>query len=300
MQNDQTAQILNVCESIWQCNICEVHRFLEEKKYGSDLHYRPDLPLPLPHQAPIKKYKIMVIGINPAWNESELGHWEELYKQNTFTDYVQEWKKLIGKSFGRNPFRNGLTSDFNFINEKLGIYGQNEIKKEHREGKDIVSKHIYEYIFWSNLSYCNSPKPYNRGEIFFKQKNIPCNVFSEEIPNCLEQGHLRRLIEIIKPKYILFLTSQALSYMHYKLLLKKLFNLDSYNDILEAHSDNQNMYPSQIRNGKKSANIQLIPCKVQSGAGSTNILFLPHPGYRFNGELKKTAIRDVCDRLQSI
>lgn len=135
---------------IFECKKCDFHRELE------NFSYRPDAPILeyVPDQQP--DYKAISIGINPAWDDEKYTRPEcqSIYKE---TDYLNYKKRLLEKASltsgtQRDPYRVGLTKTFNVVNELLNIYPD----------RNILPEHIYKYLFWANLSFCNSQSPFLR------------------------------------------------------------------------------------------------------------------------------------------
>lgn len=248
------------------------------KKMG--IPYRPDAPLGYGEEH--IHCSVMAVGINPGWDdEAYKKDWkEQIYSEPDIEKYKDRfasmWKKLKEeKKIGRQPYRDSIYYTFEKINEELRIY-EAKIEKER----------IFDYVFWANLSFCSSQKVDKR--VIGGKEFEGWNVFNEEIPNCLDKGYLRRIIEAIEPKLIMFLGADLEKYF------EKIFNIANRDEILYFP---RRRFPAHKR-GDKTVETTIIACKLKIGEKDTSVLFLPHPNYRFKKEYKKAALEEVCKWLK--
>lgn len=264
-----------VVDEILKCDKCSFHQQL--KKW--DIPYRPDAPLG--YELYSEDCKVIAIGINPGWVDKSYTLWKEIYAEQDIqiykTKFTAKWEEFKkNNQIGRQPYRDGIYYTFEKINAELGIY-------EEKIGKD----RIFDYVFWSNLSFCSSQNVWQRK---FDGKEISCNVLNEEIPNCLSNGYLNKIIEAIEPKLIMFFGYEAINFFHFT----KIFDIKRW-DVIVNYPKTQ--FPAHKR-GDKSVQATIIACKLKANDKVMSVLFLPHPNYRFNSEYKAKALKEVCDWLK--
>ena len=277
---NQKIRLLN--EKIFNCKQCDFHNELAAK----GIKYRPELIF-----LRSNNYQVISIGLNPGWKDSESHEWEKrLYSKDNFSDYSSEIKKMTEEKGEYSwPYARGLTEVFNYINDNLNIYSTHNIK----------AVDIYKYVLWSNLAFCNSNKVDIRNPFF--GQDISCRTFSEEIPNCLDEGYLNNIIKIIKPQMILFFGVSITDYMYYKRLIGKLLKLKSYNSIhtFENSNNGKKAFEAHTRNNKK-VNVNIYAGKIDGyqfeGGNLMDIkfLFFPHPNFQFTYENKRKALDTIC------
>lgn len=264
MNIEKIQKLKSINEKIWNCRECSFHEDLI--KYH--ITYRPDAPV----QESSKDYQAIVVGINPSWNDSAYDQLSKLYRIDTFEVFEKEILKSFKAQDARNNYAVKLAATFNLLNTHLNLI----------PGQTLDAGTVYDYVFWSNLSFCGSQKVHIRK---MGGKEVGCRVLSEEIHNCLDQNYLSEIIKILDPSLIVFFASGISSVLYFRLLLKKLFQLDSYSEIAgKAFS-----LPAQVRDGR-DVNVEIIASKV----ANRKIIFLPHPNYHFKSDYKETAIKTVC------
>lgn len=263
----------NVVDEILKCDKCSFRDQL--KKMG--IPYRPDAPLGYGEEQ--NHCSVMAVGINPGWDdEAYKKDWkEQIYSEPDIEKYKDRfasmWKKLKEeKKIGRQPYRDSIYYTFEKINEELRIY-EAKIEKER----------IFDYVFWANLSFCSSQNVWQRK---FDGEVIKCDVFNEEIPNCLNKGYLRRIIEAIEPRLVIFFGYEAAKYIYFT----KIFDIKKWDAIVD--------YPktqfSAHKRGDKDVKMTIIASKLKINDKEMSVLFLPHPNYRWNSTYKEDALKEIC------
>ena len=276
MQKDTFNQLDNICKEITDCRACSFHRQLTAKGFP----YKPDAPFFFTEDS--NEYRVITIGINPGWNnESYTKTWKDVYREIDYQKYKARMIEIVNQqirgSAGRQPYRDSLFYTFMTINEHLKIY----------DGKDIRKDNLYDYIFWSNLSFCSSSSVEQRQ---FEGQSIACNVVNEEIPNCLRKGHLKRLIKIIDPRLILFFGYDALNFYHFH----EIFDVATSD--IKVYDRKQ--FPAHMRK-EATVSATIVACKIKAAGvpDPISVIFLPHPNYRFSAEYKEAALAEVCTWL---
>ena len=292
--NKKTAKALEeVMKNIVFCTKCDFRKELESR----GLYYKPDAPLWQIYKKPkdpsiVKyeeleftdnEYKVLSIGINPGWDNHIETEWQEAYKQTDYPRYVEKYFQTLDKLKSDNEARYfvNLARLFGRINDELNIY----------DTKEFTAKNIFKYIMWLNLAFCNSKTPHEVILSTCKDEKILRRVYSEEIPNCLDNCFLKQIITLLNPELILFLTVEALSYIYYKRLLSKLLDI-KYDDI---ESPEMKEVPAYVRNGKE-VKVTFFPCRIKNS--NTKIIFMPHPNFRFEATRQEKAIKEVCSWLK--
>lgn len=270
MKPEKFSKLTEISNKIIGCTECKFHKELDES-----IPYKPDAPLGYTLES--QDYKAIAIGINPSWKNEDYNSLRDIYKETDLEKYKDRLVTWWGKNnTGRQPYRDGVYSTFKIINAELGTY-EDEIKKER----------IYEYVFWSNLSFCNSQNIWERK---FGDKKLSCNIVSEEIPNCLKNGYLKSIIETLEPKLVMFFGYEAVNFFNFT----KIFDIKKYHSVKNYYKQ---QFPSHKR-GEKTIDATIIACKLKASGKQIYVLFLPHPNYRFNNTLKEGALKEVCKWLQ--
>ena len=277
MSNKIKEELISVSKDIYDCRACDFHNQLKKKNY----YINPDPPS---YEDTINEdHRVMVIGINPGYLEDDnYVSFKSCYEEDSYRGYSDCIVRVTKEYNNRNktqkigPYQRNLTSLVNLLNRELKIF----------KNGDIQPAGIYQHVFWSNLCFCPSKNSHER---IIDGKKFGCNIFSEEIHNCLEKKFLSRFIKLKKPEIIIFFANTALQVINYKLLLKKLFNLDDYSNIDEY---NKELHPAYKNKKGKDIYVFIKACKIKQSM--TKILFFPHPNYQFKKSNKKTAIKKVC------
>ncbi len=278
MKPEQVESLREIASRIYECRECDVHRDAAELLKG--LNFKCDPPTNIRVE---NNYRVVIVGINPHWGDDTKEDYSEVLSAANYDEFesqLNEYNKRHETTGSVGRYQYGITSIFNLFNQQLGILNDG----------DVEAKDIYKHVFWANLSFCGSADPYNR-KVY--EKDLPCRVFSEEIPNCLSKGYLRDIVNIIKPELILVLASSALSYIYYKNALKSIYGKDQ----LDEFKFMDKTYPSQTRKGK-IIEVTIVSCKADLETNATKVVFFPHPNYRFNGDMKKDAIKEICNWLK--
>jgi hypothetical protein len=145
MTPEKIKKLTAIAGEILMCKECSFHRQLLDM----DIPYRPDAPLGYTQNS--TDYQVVAVGINPGWNdEIYRSLWKEIYREKDLEAYKFKYFELLtklkeGNQEGRQPYRDSIYYTFEKINAELGIY-ENTIKRED----------IFDYIFYSNLSFCSS------------------------------------------------------------------------------------------------------------------------------------------------
>jgi len=275
MDRQQYNELIELNRKIFQCRECDVHKEISSNL--KDFHYNPDATV-LPDFENCPDYKVISVGINPSWNKIFDGEdYQLIYRESNFENYINKVltkPKLPGE---RSRFQERIATVFNILNSMLKIY----------EKKNIESRDIYNYLYWGNLSFCNSQSPRKR---VFAGQELNSRVYDEELPNCLEKGFLRDTISLIKPSLVIFFTINATAVISYSQLIKKLFSVAD-DDILAE----QITIPAYERAGKAVHTI-MIPGRIRTT--DTMFLFFPHPSFPFVTSHRKEALERACAWLE--
>jgi uracil-DNA glycosylase len=279
MNSEQCDGLNDISRKLWQCRECSFHERLKGIPYKPEiLSFKNDND---------NEYKVLSVGINSGWDDNQYkDYWEAVYTENDF----EEYKKLITKTWdqirkAKNPvqhYRDGIFKYFDIINKKLHIYDEGLVTKDN----------FYDYIFWSNLSFCCSQNIYTRK---FDGKDIGCDVYNEEIPNCLSKGYLRDVIKLLNPKLIMFFGYEAVNFFNFM----KIFDTVKSTDVKVYDKTRFKAHERDVKTGKISIDTTIIACKIHTDDKKTSILFLPHPNYRFTDDNKTEALGKVCDWLKN-
>jgi hypothetical protein len=279
-------------EKIFNCNTCKVH---------DEICLKPDFPLP--YRRKLSDYKIIAIGINPKLDLSTYqAHLKELYKQSDHYIYKSQILKKLHESpdlMEKGAYISKLTNIINEINNIIKVYQDDNTVTARQFSKRISSEnYIYDYILWANLSWCPSQKPNSRYVKEHPKNNdyITCNVYSEEIPNCLDKGYLQEIIELVEPELILFLKDNINDIIYhnkpliYESLIAKLLNTDVANIKSEKEE-----YPLYDRNGKT---YKPLISSFKPKDSKVKVIALPHPSNPAGKKYKKErecSLAKVCN-----
>lgn len=269
MKPETLRKVISIGDEILECKLCSLHKALADK----GIPYRPDAPIGYKEES--RDFKVMSVGINPGWDDNFYQQYlKAIYREpdlkKSRVAVEENWKeKKEENQIGRQPYRYGVYSTFDIINHELGIYKEN-----------IEEAKIFDYVFWTNLSFCGSQKPFER--VFDGQK-VPSNVIQEEVPTCLGQGYLKRLIEALDPELVMFFGLPAVN------LFPQIFDVASYDKEVE--------YIRKFVAHKKAGKdiyTSIFSRKLRTRGKETRLIFLPHPRYPLIPENKTEALRDVC------
>lgn len=295
MEQQKIDRLKEINKRILECRECTFHQDISKQ----NLSYRPDAPCFEPNKLKDAQFKVLSVGLNPGWSEIQNAMerkttYQELYKMPIASD--DDYEKYVWKLSkmwddmpkGRQPYKDALAKTLDIINKKMGIY--DGITYDH------IKADLYEkYLFWANLSFCNSQNVNERS--FWGKKDISCNVLSEEIPNCLDKGFLRDIMNCLKPELVIFFGSSYA--LHPKVIVRKLTGITSDKIIYE-----KKLVTAHKRKNKNGAEIE-VGVKVEislcdSNETNTKFLFLPHPSYRWISEYREAAIDWACSKLMAI
>jgi uracil-DNA glycosylase len=281
LTKDKIEKIEAINKRIFECRKCDFHKELKEK----EIAYYPDAPV---ENFENRNINIITVGINSTWNDNAWDSWKECYKLKDYEKYkeycMERYKKDPDSKYSKSYSR-GIASATKEINKHLNIVPGNYFK-------EIKEAEIFnEYVLWQNLSFCNSNSP-NDSERKIGGKPVPCRVYSEEIPNCLEKEYLKDVISIINPELVVFFAIEVLDYIYYKKLIKLLFYLDNHDEINDFGG-----VKSFMRN--KTSSTRGLACKINNKK-NTKILFLPHPScYRYMKKEKLIKMIEIlCEKLK--
>lgn len=272
--NGANKELLKIGREIFQCRKCEFYKELD-----SNENFHPDPPS-IPDLE--KTHKAMVIGVNPGMDVDQS---DPLYikcmEQQTFEEYSEQCV-ISSERGGRNPYRDHVASIFNLLNDEMGIY----------DDKNIRSEDIYNYIFWSNLAFCPSQKIDHRTINGLTIKNF--DIFNTEIPNCVEQGFLERLIELKNPEFIIILGIEVLKYYGNdpRPLIKRLVGITEDEEI-ETYEKFR--FPYQVNSGKTTYTSARAYKIKRSGI---KVLFFPHPNSQYRGEFRNKVLSELGSWLK--
>jgi len=293
MTNEQIKALKDVNRRIIKCNKCDFHRELPK-----GFHYKPDAPI-FSDENYRNDYKVVVIGINPAWDESDNNlnrEWQEIYSHdsNDYEGYEKKVLAQIEKSSGRNTYANGVAKAVNFLVKALveaGATGDEILRELNIPLQTEIDGHnVYDYVFWTNQSFCNSQQPNARE---FNKKEILCNTYTEEIPNCLKKGFLKDIVRIIGPRLLIFFGDT----MYYKVLLQEILDV-KYDSI---HSNGPLEVEAYMRS-EKPIKTNFYCAKVTHVPGRKDdvyAIFLYHPSARITDKGKMVGIKKICEELKS-
>jgi len=273
MKKETVDTLDKIAYELFNCTACSFHKELQDK----DLPYKPEAPLDYDQNS--NDYKVLSVGINPGWPNKDKQYYsslKEIYKLRDFNAYksacINWWQER--KQYGRQPYRDQLYHSFCTINSLLNIYS-GPIKREE----------IYNYVFWSNLSWCNSQNPTKR---IFDGNTISCRVSEEETPECLKKEYLKRIIEAIEPELVIFFGFEALRFYYFSKIFG--FNWESIDH-----------YPKTQfvahKRGSKDAYTTIVTAKLKTKKKKTSIIFLPH-SCRWEKDNKEKALKEVCGWLK--
>jgi uracil-DNA glycosylase len=273
-------ELENVNKDIYKCDDCEFHKDIN--KLG--IPYRPERVF----YTESSDYKVISIGINPGWGQENIKQYnnglQDIYRKPNYQDYrheLLEYQKEWGEKHGNTKpgsYQIKLTSLFEKLNRRLNIYPH----------ESQFSK-IYDYVFWCNLSLCSSQSPTERNFDGTKHINISCNVYNEEIDNCLKREYLKNIIEIIKPSYLLFFGATIMRIREYRSLLMSLLNVHNVDIIADIKP-----VPAYVsKKTMKKIQVTVGGCKIKDR--DLRIIFWPHPSFHFKSDFEDDAINDVCE-----
>lgn len=272
MNKSKFQSLTLITDEILNCNICKFHQELASK----NLPFRPEAPLRCLEKN--QDYKVIVVGINPGWRDEEYVKWKEIYSEKNLEEYKKKYKEEI-KEWDKNNndlYKQSLIYTFKIINEQLGIYNY-----------EINNGNIYDYIFWANLSFCNSN---NVNERIINGQKIHCDIYDEEIPNCLKKGYLKRIIETIEPELIIFLGKEAQNLGYFV----KIFGNMNYT-LFDFYYKTQ--FPAHKSSGK-TKNFKILAGILKKNGRKLYILFLPHPQYQITLQNKEESLIEICNWLK--
>ncbi|GBR77454.1 hypothetical protein RDn1_113 [Candidatus Termititenax dinenymphae] len=256
-----------ITKEIFKCKKCTLHQDQIVKK----IKYKHNPEFPIPYKD-IDEYKTFAVGINPSWNKESEDFLKE-YKSGTFEEYIDVRRKHEN-NIHSTQYISGIRSTL----QRIGI----EIED---------NQWLWKQVLWANLSFCSSQTPDKR--IFLdtqaEEKEISCNVFSEEIPNCLDAGYLRRLIGIFKPKLILFFTTE-INRLHYTQILKYCFNKEIM-EINKKFIEKDVIHSMPIN--KKNTKVKIAVVKIDK----TICAFLPHPSRK--KYIKKEKLEKIEEEIKT-
>jgi hypothetical protein len=276
--NQETFDKLDkITNDILECDVCSFHQ--EMKKLGLPRCW-PDATFW--NKDSIRNFKVVSIGINPGWEKAS-----EFYTKLKDIIDVEEykekspivWKEIVANEGVKHPYMTSLVHTFSVLNEQLKIYEEVNTETIRQEG-------VEKYVFFANLSWCGSQHP---GERKFYEEEITCKVYEEEIPNCLDKGYLKGIIETIGPELVIFFGSEALKFYYFT----KIFDLTKY-DSFDHYKKTQ--FCAHKR-GDKDVYTTIVTAKLKAKEKNTSIIFLPH-SCRWTTENKEMALKEVCGWLQ--
>ncbi len=285
MDKTKIDNLRDITKRILNCKECIFHE--EIKKRG--LYYKPDAPGYDPDKLAKSNFKVVSIGLNPGWDDKDMmknrDKYEPLYKLNIQTNedhdhYQKNIYDIYQATPRRKPYQDSLTKTFNLINQTIKIYDKWEISSED----------IYDYVFWGNLSWCSSQNTYQR--TMWENKDITCNVLTEEIPNCLDKGYLKDIISCIEPKIILFLGSSFP--FHPKVITKKV--LATQYDSISYDKKRFVAHTRKQKDNEINVSVDISVCHIKDK--NMKVVFMPHPNYRWEDHCREAAIKWICDQIK--
>lgn len=277
MYDSRLKRLNELLKKIYNCRKC---KFFEEINENNLTYFTPDIPQYISDYSTLEKIKLMVIGINPQmpenfYEKNEIG--KNIYKRwidnGSNTLDFNTYKSIVKKhDFRNNNYAQVLTKIVNILSSKEK--GLSNIV--------FTFNNIYEYVYWTNLSFCSSQKLSKRK---ISNINILCNNHTNtfnapenELNKCLKQNYLKNIIEIIKPKIIIIFTNQ----IDFKTLISKLITHETEINIYKK------IYTINTRNTSE----------ICAYNHNNNIRFIitPHPKSCYSDASIQEIFKDVRDK----
>lgn len=249
MNSDKFNQFDKIARKIFECRECS---FWEP---NADIVFRPDPPL----YNKDNSGKIIVVGLNGKWSEKYCS-FVRLHTRGDYETYKQAWL---------NPER--ANTDNTGIRYAGGI-----VMTAYWLGlitEDITNMNVIKYmaknVIQGNLSFCPSITSQGHGTRRPKKSACPhdlsCNL-EEERSECLGKRYLCRMINILNPEVVIFLSSKA-----ERLLLSRIFDVD-INDLITP--DNWEPDFVAYNRGKTQVMTSVMPYLIRDR--KVKILVRPH------------------------
>ena len=279
-------KLREINKRILNCKECIFHEELKNR----GLCYKPDAPWYDPDRLARLDFKVISIGLNPGWDDNDIinnkDKYEPLYKLNIQTNedhdhYFKNIYDIYQATPRRKPYQDSLTKTFNLINQSIKLYDN---------VGEISSENIYDYLFWGNLSWCNSQTTYQR--TMWGNKDIICNVLTEEIPNCLDKGYMKDIITCVEPEMLLFFGSSFP--FHPKVITKKV--LDTQYDNISYTKKSFVAHTRKQKNKVINVSVDISICLIKEK--NMRVVFMPHPNYRWEDHYREEAIKWICDQIK--
>lgn len=248
-------KLMQVNWDIFTCRECKFHSELVKK----GLPFMPDGPY---YVSKDHDYKVITIGINPGWDDKDYKKtWKAIYKRydqyslhsipsGRSVSHLEEYRNAvmdIWKTQPKGMYINTINRVLNIIDAELNVINQ-ELKRTN----------FFDHVIWANMSFCNSKHPHDKCRIF-DDEEIYLNI-EEERNACLEKGYLRKIINIINPRLIIF--------FHW--------NAYIYKDLIFEIKDEpfERKFKAHVKKG-----LQVNTIFRALTIDDTKILFLPHPRF---------------------
>lgn len=286
MDLEKINKLIKIDKKILQCQECSFHKDLKDK----NLYYKPEALCYLPKMLEKADFKVISIGLNPGWNkwnetirsenEYQILYQMPISSDKEYLDYVKIFNKALENDKGRGQYEIVLGKTLCSINKKINIY--NGVSE-----KEIIDNLYPRYLFRANLSFCNSKK---LNERIFWNKAIKCNVLSEEIPNCLDKGFLKEIVDCLQPELVIFFGN------YYTLTPKNIVERLSGVASEEIKFNKETFTLYEKKNGKK---IQADVSIYYSRKIITKFIFLPHPRCPWKDNYREKAIKWACSELKN-